>query len=229
MKTYIWEMAHFRCIATLTWQFDSDLSEAETLAYAKKQLEQILDCHPQGEAFDDFSVQVDLAHMKDRTKLVHIGEFKAEDVFPYVTAEDVKREYQVKGKSYFVRMNSDRYFVFRNNPKCVACGLEGSRIMLDVNPGDQSPHFNLYGEEDGRLVLLTKDHIVPKSKGGEDDLMNFQVMCATCNNLKAAEYLSVDQVRELRRLYDNDQKLPKKELRDLINRIRGEMAAKKCC
>jgi len=96
--------------------------------------------------------------------------------------------------------------------------------MLDINPGDQSPHFNLYGEENGRLVLMTKDHILAKSQGGQDELNNYATMCSTCNNLKGHYNLSNEQVFELRKLYNNEEKLPRKELRDLINQVREEMA-----
>jgi hypothetical protein len=218
-------MSSYKAIATLTWRFESDRSYEECLQYAKEQLEKILDTHPKGIEFDGFGVQMDLAKMKDRVRMIHLGEFSPNDVFPHITLEDVRREYIAGGKSYFVRMNSDRYFVFRENPACVSCGLVGTRMMLDMNPGDLSPHFNLYGEEDGRLVLMTKDHIIPKSRGGIDAQSNFQTMCATCNNLKAACDLTVAQVKNLRQLYNNEEKLPKKELRDLINRVREELAA----
>jgi 5-methylcytosine-specific restriction endonuclease McrA len=71
---------------------------------------------------------------------------------------------------------------------------------------------------------MTKDHILAKSKGGVDELANYQTMCSTCNNLKGACDLELDDVKELRRLYDNQEKIPRKELRDLINKRREEMA-----
>jgi 5-methylcytosine-specific restriction endonuclease McrA len=218
------DVGFFRCIATLTWHFESSLPPDECLKYAKDQLDKILDTHPQGEDFEDFNAQVDIVRMKDRIRLVHIGEFTLEDVFSHITSTDTKREYVVKDKSYFVRMNSDRYFVFRDNPNCVACGLRGTRMMLDVNPVDQSPHFNLYGEHDGRLVLMTKDHIIPRSRGGADEINNLQSMCCLCNNLKADADLTIENVRELRKMYDNEEKIPKKELRERINNRREEMA-----
>lgn len=52
-----------------------------------------------------------------------------------------------------------RWQVFeRDNWKCVACGKtveEGARLEVD--------------------------HIVPRSKGGKDELSNFQTLCKECN------------------------------------------------
>jgi hypothetical protein len=97
-------------------------------------------------------------------------------------------------------------------------------MILDMNPGDSSPHFNLYAEEDARLILMTKDHILAKSKGGQDVLENFQTMCAICNNLKGNYDLNLDHCRELRCLHNNQNKLPRKELQSLINKTRENMA-----
>jgi 5-methylcytosine-specific restriction endonuclease McrA len=220
-------MTHtYKVITTVTWKFESDQPENTSLEHAKSQLDKILDTHPQGEEFEGFCVQVDLAKMKDRKRLIHLGDFSLDDVLPYITEEESKRDYHAKGKDYSVRMNSERYFVFKRNHKCVACGLEGSKMILDINPGDQSPHFNLYAEENGRLVLMTKDHVLAKSKGGNDELSNYCTCCCICNNLKGNYDLNYAQVRELRHLYNNEEKLPRKELRDLINKRREEMASK---
>lgn len=217
-------MTLFKVISTICWKFEADLTDKEALEYAKHQIDQIVHTHPQGEAFDGFSIQVDLAHMKDRKKLIHMGEFSVEEVFPFVSTEETKRDYQVGDQTYSVKMNSDRYHVFKANSACVACGLVGNRMILDINPGDHSPHFNLYGEEDGRLVLMTKDHILAKSKGGQDVISNFATMCAICNNLKGNYDLTNAQVRELRNLWNNPDKLPAKELRVLINSARETMS-----
>jgi len=93
----------------------------------------------------------------------------------------------------------------------VACSLQGIKMILDINPGDQSPHFNLYAEENGRLVLMTKDHVLAKSKGGNDELSTYQTMCCTCNNLKCCYDLTLEDIRKPRSIDNSKEKLPTKK------------------
>jgi len=220
-------MPQYKTIVTLTWRIESKLNHAECLELAKKQLEKILDSNPQGNDFDGFNIQIDLAPMKNRKCLVHLGEFSLDEVMPFITENESKRDYKVGDHTYAVRMNSDRYFVFKDNPKCVACGLDGTKMILDMNSGDNSPHFNLYAEEYGRFVLMTKDHILAKASGGTDSIENFQTMCCICNNIKGHYSLSLLQVAELRNLSLNPDMICRKELRDLINKKRDNMVAEK--
>lgn len=218
-------MTRYKVISTLIWQFDCDGDYDSCVEAAREQLERIVDCDPHGEDYEGFNIQIDLAKMKDRKKIRHIKEYDMFEVFSYITQDEERIPFVVNDVSYMVRMNSDRYVLFKNNTNCVACGLKGTRMYLDLNPGDNSPHFNLYGEENGRLILMTKDHILPKSKGGQDVLSNYQTMCSICNNLKGNYDLIVDDIRELRKLNENYDKLPKKDLKDLINTRREELAA----
>jgi hypothetical protein len=89
--------------------------------------------------------------------------------------------YVVEGKEYLVRMNSLRYAVFEKSIVCAGCGLEANHFKLQSGPqAEHRAHYNLYYEDD----LFTKDHIVPKSKGGSDQLDNLQTMCYPCNHNK---------------------------------------------
>ena len=86
-----------------------------------------------------------------------------------------------------------RYQVFARSLVCVSCGLEGKyfakeRSAKKLRDGSgfkataKAWHFNLYAmRADGREVLMTKDHVLPRSKGGPDVLENLQTMCAPCN------------------------------------------------
>ena len=146
-------------------------------------------------------------------------------MIPFITREETKREYQIEGKSYSVRMNSQRYFIFRESLQCAACGLVGCKMILEQHPSDKSPHFNLYAEEDGKLVMMTKDHVQPKAFGGEDRHSNYQTMCIICNNLKGAANITLQGIRELRRVYnENKDKLNRKQLFQLLQETKFKVA-----
>lgn len=216
----------YKAITTVSFQFESNDPQQKALEYARQKLEEILNDSPTGKDFGSFSVQLNLVRLKEKQKLQRIGEFELEEVLPYITSEDSRKDYTVNGVTYSVKMNSDRYFVFLKNLECAACGLVGNKIMLELNPGDNVPHFNLYAIDKDREVLMTKDHILAKSKGGENKLDNYQNMCCICNNLKSNHDLNLDAVRELRELYNNSQKLPKRELKNFINKRIEELEIK---
>lgn len=44
------------------------------------------------------------------------------------------------------------------------------------------------------LVFMTKDHIVPTSKGGADKMCNLQPMCSICNTIKGNSYSIIPEV-----------------------------------
>lgn len=86
-----------------------------------------------------------------------------------------------------------RLFVFHyKGIKCVCpgCEMQGYYVILGR---DQSGglHMDLYTKD---FVLMTVDHIHPKSKGGSEELHNKQPMCEPHNSKKGAllpgEFLS---------------------------------------
>jgi hypothetical protein len=81
-----------------------------------------------------------------------------------------------------VRPVSLRYKTFyQKGCKCVVCGKEGTHFKLCGDVTTNRRHFNLYAE-DG--TLMTKDHILPRSRGGQDLVSNMQTMCTVCNASK---------------------------------------------
>lgn len=79
-----------------------------------------------------------------------------------------------------------RYMTFyQKGTKCVCCGKEGTHFKLCGDENTNRRHFNLYAE-DG--TLMTKDHILPKSKGGLNRVSNMQTMCTDCNSEKGSHY-----------------------------------------
>jgi 5-methylcytosine-specific restriction endonuclease McrA len=88
--------------------------------------------------------------------------------------------------------NSDRLILFRDKGiTCVSCGIVGVFFAKEKDRKDHNEryHFNLYAyNSNGNIVLMTKDHIRPKSRGGKDCQENYQPMCAKCNREKGCEY-----------------------------------------
>lgn len=104
-----------------------------------------------------------------------------------------KTKFIVNGDEYIVKMNSKRYFTFRNSIECCACKTRGSYFLLQQqkwNPvKNNTAHFNLFAEDihnsnNGEIILMTVDHKIPLSKGGTDKQENLITMCSICNNIK---------------------------------------------
>lgn len=85
-----------------------------------------------------------------------------------------------------VRGNSERFQTFfTKGCSCVKCGIKGEFFAKEKRENDVSYHLNLYGfDSEGKEVLMTKDHIIPQSKGGKNHLDNYQPMCERCNKNK---------------------------------------------
>lgn len=97
-----------------------------------------------------------------------------------------KRYAKVELDGDIIKGNSQRYQTFfTKGTKCVCCGIEGKYFAKEKVSCDKSYHLNLYAiDENGKEVLMTKDHILPKSKGGQDHVDNYQPMCVRCNKAK---------------------------------------------
>lgn len=85
-----------------------------------------------------------------------------------------------------VSVTSSRLIMYKiKGVKCAmpGCKREGAYWHVESS-GSNNMHLNLYAA-DG--VMMTQDHIVAKSEGGEDKLYNKQPMCARCNGKKASK------------------------------------------
>lgn len=124
-----------------------------------------------------------------------------------------KRVFQTSHGTFKVKANSKRLECFRRNQACVRCGIIGNVFLLQMHTPsspkltinclirdcmwcwarvhkiassqDLAPHLNFfYRGKSGKLILMTQDHIIPSSRGGETVQSNLQTMCTSCNSFK---------------------------------------------
>jgi len=125
-----------------------------------------------------------------------------DDVLVAIRNQRGKMTITHEGEKVTVSLSASRRLkTYLKGTSCVHCGIEAHYFAVEQGP---RWHLNLYHlKENGKEVMMTSDHIVPKAKGGTDGLHNRQPMCQPCNNLKA-DYDSVEQALE------NKKKKPKK-------------------
>lgn len=67
---------------------------------------------------------------------------------------------------------------------CRHCGMVAEFFAIEQHAGEQGWHLNIYGFRGLNEVMMTSDHILPKSRGGSDLVVNRQCLCDTCNKKK---------------------------------------------
>lgn len=106
----------------------------------------------------------------------------------------------IDGNRYVLRMGSQRLLLFKRSHVCACCGIRGRFFWIDVNKGSDTAQLNLYGfggYKNRYVILMTMDHIIPRSKGGPTTVDNLQVLCTQCNNIKADKLMDIPELRQL--------------------------------
>jgi len=147
------------------------------------------------------------------TRYIRIAKLSVNNVLERVFTREVRHSLRSKGYNYYskewelaskylhtiiingkmkvisIPIGSHRYQMFvTKGIKCVNCGIEGKYFAIERGKCDNPNkfHLNLYGiNKHGKEVMITKDHIIPRSKGGKNILSNYQPMCIHCNQKKA--------------------------------------------
>lgn len=120
----------------------------------------------------------------------HLAYLPVEDVIIKIKQEPSKEKaiFIVNGEQYKINVDSTRVRLFKNNRTCVRCGIVGNIFAIDnqITRPNKNPHLNLYhyNPETKEYIMMTKDHVIPDSKGGKDHLSNLQCMCEECNERK---------------------------------------------
>ena len=98
-----------------------------------------------------------------------------------------------KKNKYSLDLTKDRYKCFLNKGyQCYMCKVKASYFALEKVSSSSYDGYaiNLYAKkENGKDEYFTKDHLIPKSLGGKNDLSNYDTMCWTCNRKKGSSLL----------------------------------------
>jgi 5-methylcytosine-specific restriction endonuclease McrA len=103
-----------------------------------------------------------------------------------------------------VHLSSSRIRLIGRTQVCAACQIQGDHFWIEANSiGPDNKHYgwhlNLYAlNHYGHPIMMTLDHIVPKSKGGTKAPNNIQLLCTHCNNAKEDKPLSVEEIAVIR-------------------------------
>lgn len=109
--------------------------------------------------------------------------FSAETVFAAMAA---KQKRMPVDDDISCGMTSLRMRVFQaHGTVCAHCGEKGTHFAVEraeMSDDIRQWHFNLYSDNG---IMLTFDHVMPKSKGGANTIENAQTLCYPCNQEKA--------------------------------------------
>jgi len=137
-----------------------------------------------------------------------IGELPFEDILAQIANEDTLVDIDIAGKAYPVNIGVSRLRIIKKSPVCACCGIHATNCSLDLDAqstkeaGELRYHINFYattgvkGQEHQHMILFTRDHILPKFKGGDDSEENSQTLCFNCNCLKDSTEMDLVHMRK---------------------------------
>jgi 5-methylcytosine-specific restriction endonuclease McrA len=105
----------------------------------------------------------------------------------------LSKEDKITFNGITVTSYSLRFHTFKESLSCFCCGRVGTHFRVQATKNkkgvvnEKGYHLGLWSDDD---VQMTKDHILPKSLGGTDELSNFQTLCSICNQKKDNKFIN---------------------------------------
>ena len=123
-------------------------------------------------------------------KYERAGIVSVESIIGLIRLDNSHNSVELFGHKVALMSNRIKSLKF-NGAKCAACGIEGIYFAVErcehKLKNERDWHLNIYAltyklDE----VMMTRDHVIPKSKGGSDDYRIIsQTLCTHCNRRKA--------------------------------------------
>jgi hypothetical protein len=109
-----------------------------------------------------------------------------------------KSQRLIAGRTFDPAAGKELYLalLFDDQPlRCWQCGLLANCFILNRGKNDhvRRPVLDLYSKNNGVYTLMTRDHIIPKSRGGTNDVANLRVGCGPCNHSRG-NYMTEEEV-----------------------------------
>jgi 5-methylcytosine-specific restriction endonuclease McrA len=127
-------------------------------------------------------------------------------------------------KDSLIRVKIIKDLIDRDGNKCMTCGSKPKKFALGKDKTGKW-HLDLYGGEIDDDYMFTIDHIHPKSKGGENTIDNYQLLCKICNEDKSDSVDGQESSQKIntKRLYI-DKKLTSlsEQLKGVLNKIKNK-------
>ena len=79
---------------------------------------------------------------------------------------------------------------YDHGTECVyfGCSAKGTKLV-QWKANDNSIHMDLFTDDD---VMMTVEHVIPRSLGGKNHISNYLPACQRCNERRGTEYIYTD-------------------------------------
>ena len=127
--------------------------------------------------------------------LIYYNEIPLDEGFSILAKPKVDR--LVKGRNVAAPTGRELYqklYEDRAEMVCWHCGIKATCWVVNKGQNDivSKPVLDLFATTRGRYVLMTRDHIIPRSLGGANDVRNLRVGCTDCNSARGNEMDEAD-------------------------------------
>ena len=111
-------------------------------------------------------------------------QYSIEEVFIAISQSEDHKKFTLDGVTY--TLTSTTRSLYNKGTTCVECGLSAEKFVGTIaHNGSIKRGLVAVAKVKNQYVKFTRDHIIPRSKGGCNHSGNIQIMCEPCNVAKS--------------------------------------------